>query len=121
MNAEEQFILNVGRPSSELARWFQVNKENQAAFITAWNPLGEQTSKSINSIAEKKLIAEIEARDLFYLAGESKDPSGLWPSEASLLVFGISLESAKALVTRYNQNGFVYIGNDSIPQLILLR
>jgi len=121
VNAEEQFILNVGRPCSELARWFQINNENQAAFITAWNPLGAQTSESINRIKEKKLIAEIEALDLSYFTGESQDPSGIWPSEPSLLVFGISLESAKALVKRYNQNGFVYIGNDSIPQLILLR
>lgn len=121
VNAKERFILNVGRPSSELVRWFQVNKENQAVFITAWNPFGEPVPESTNRIAEKKLIAEIKARDLSYLTGESKDPSGLWPSEPSLLVFGILLESAKALVKRYNQDGFVYVGNDSIPQLILLR
>lgn len=121
MNAVERFVLNVGRPSPELARWFQTNKEDHAAFITAWNPLGKTTSDTINRIAEQKLIAEIEARDLPYLEGESKDPLGVWPSEPSLLVFGISLESAKELVERFCQNGFIYVGGDATPQLILLR
>jgi len=121
VNGVERFVLNVGRPSPELARWFQTNKEDHAAFITAWNPLGKLTSDKTNRIAEQKLIVEIEARDLSYLKGEGKDPSGLWPSEPSLLVFGISLESAKELVERFRQDGFIYVGSDATPQLILLR
>jgi len=102
VNTVERFVLNVGRPSPELAQWFQTNKEDQAAFITAWNPSGKPTSDTTNRIAEQKLI-------------------GLWPSEPSLLVFGISLESAKALVKRFRQDGFIYVGGDVTPQLILLR
>jgi 5'-3' exonuclease len=113
--------LKVGRPSAELAEWFQTNNENQAAYITAWNPFGKKISDNENYIAEHKLITEIESRDLFYLRGESSDPSGSWPGEPSLLVLGISLESAKALVKRYHQDGFIYIGDDTKPQLILLR
>ncbi len=121
VNTVERFVLNVGRPSPELARWFQTNKEDQAAFITAWNPLGKSASDTTNRIAEQKLIADIEACGFPYLEGEGKDPSGLWPSEPSLLVFGISLESAKALVKRFRQDGFIYVGGDVTPQLILLR
>ena len=121
VHAVERFVLNVGRPSPELARWFQTNKEDHAAFITAWNPLGKLTSDKTNRITEQKLIVEIEARDLSYLKGEGKDPSGLWPSEPSLLVFGISLESTKELVERFRQDGFIYVGSDATPQLILLR
>jgi len=29
VNTVERFVLNVGRPSPELARWFQTHKENQ--------------------------------------------------------------------------------------------
>ena len=121
VNTVERFVLNVGRPSPELARWFQTNKEDHAAFITAWNPLGKLTSDTNNRIAEQKLIAEIEARNLIYLECESRDPSGVWPSEPSLLVFGISLQSAKVLVKRFRQDGFIYVGGDATPQLILLR
>jgi len=113
--------LKVGKPSAEVAEWFQTNNEDQAAYITAWNPFGEEISDDENYAAEQKLITEIESRDLSYLKGESIDPSGLWPSEPSLLVLGISLESAKALVKRYHQDGFIYIGDDTKPQLILLR
>ena len=121
VNAAEPFVLNVGQPSTELAEWFQTNNEDQAAYITAWNPFGEKISDEENHVAEQKLITEIESRDLSYLKGESSDPSGLWPSEPSLLVLGISLESAKVLVKRYRQDGFIYIGDDTKPQLILLR
>jgi len=113
--------LNVGKPSAELAAWFQTNNEDQAAYITAWNPFGEKISDDENHIAEQKLITEIESLDLSYLKGESSDSSGLWPSEPGLLVLGIPLESAKALVKRYHQDGFIYIGDDTKPQLILLR
>jgi len=113
--------LNIGKPSAELAECFQTNHHHQAAYITAWNPFGEKISDDENHVAEQKLITEIESRDLSYLKGESSDPSGLWPSEPSLLILGIPLKSAKELVKRYHQNGFIYIGNDAKPQLILLR
>jgi hypothetical protein len=120
VNISESFVLKVGESNAELVEWFQTN-DDQAAYITAWNPFGKKISDDENYIAEQKLIAEIESRDLFYLKGESIDPSGLWPNEPSLLVFGITLESAKELVKRYRQDGFIYIGNDAKPQLILLR
>ena len=120
VNISESFVLKVGESNSELVKWFQTN-DDQAAYITAWNPFGKKISDDENYIAEQKLIEEIESRDLFYLKGESIDPSGLWPNEPSLLVFGIALESAKELVKRYRQDGFIYIGNDAKPQLILLR
>jgi len=121
VNTAEPFVLNVGKPSAELAEWFQSNNESQAAYITAWNPFGKKASDDTNYIAEQKLITEIESRDLSYLKGESIDPSGQWPNEPSLLVLGISLESTKALVKRFSQDGFIYIGDDITPQLILLR
>ena len=112
--------MKVGESSAELVEWFQTN-DHQAAYITAWNPFGKRISDNENYVAEQKLIAEIESRNLFYLTGESIDPSGLWVNEPSLLVFGITLESTKELVKRYRQDGFIYIGNDAKPQLILLR
>ena len=112
--------MKVGKSSAELVKWFQTN-DDQAAYITAWNPFGRKISDNENYVAEQKLIAEIESRELFYLNGESIDPTGLWVNEPSLLVFGITLESAKELVKRYHQDGFLYIGNNAKPQLILLR
>lgn len=119
--AIEPFILNIGRASPELALCFKFNRTDRAAFITAWNPFGEPASDSENHTAQQKLLAEIKALGLPYLEGEGRDPSGLWPGEPSLLVFGISLAAARKLARKFRQNGFVYAASDATPRLILLR
>ena len=119
--AVEPFVLGIGRASPDLALWFKFNRTDRTAFITAWNPFGEPASDSENHAAQQKLLAEIKALGLPYLDGEGRDPSGLWPGEPSLLVFGISLEVAKKLARQFRQNGFVYAGSDATPRLILLR
>ena len=119
--AAEPFVLHIGRPSPELARCFKLNRTDSAAFITAWNPLGEPTPDSENHAAQQKLRAEIGALGLTCVEGEGRDPAGLWPGEPSLLVFGISLEAARKLAGQFRQNGFVYAGSDATPRLILLR
>ena len=80
--------MKVGESSTELAEWFQIN-DDQAAYITAWNHFGEKIPDNENYVAEQKLISEIESRELFYLKGKSIDPTGLWPNEPSLLIFGM--------------------------------
>lgn len=119
--AAEPFVLNIGRASPELALWFKLDRTDSAAFITAWNPFGEPTSDSENQAAQQKLLVEIKALGLPCLDGEGRDPTGPWPGEPSLLVFGISLEAAKKLARQFRQNGFVYAGGDATPRLILLR
>lgn len=115
------FDLRIDCPSPELARIFELNQRCCAAFITAWNPLSVLTSDAENHTAQKKLVAEIRSCGLQYLNGEGADPSEQWPREPSLLIFGLSLESAKDLARKFNQNGFVYAGSDATPHLVLLR
>ncbi len=120
VNAVESFVLKIGKPSVEIDRWFKAKNYDRAAYVTAWNPLGEKIPDYKNYAAEKKLILEIESCNLFYLKGKSIDPSGVWVDEPSVLIFGILLKSAKELAKRYRQNGFVYVDSDTKPQLILL-
>lgn len=117
----EPFALKIGQTSPELARWFKHKRTDSAAFITAWNPLGEPAPDAENRAAQKKLLARIKAEGMPYLDGEGRDPSGQWPGEPSLLVFGISLETARKLAGEFRQNGLVYAGSDTTPQLVLLR
>lgn len=116
--AAQPFILKIGIASPELMR---LNRTDSAMLITAWNPLSEPTPTPENLAAQQKLLAEIDSRGLRHLDAEGCDPSGRWPCEPSLLVFGISLEAAKKLAAQFRQNGFVYAGGDAIPRLILLR
>lgn len=119
--ADKPFVLKIGHASPELARWLKLKRTDRAAFITAWNPLGEPTPDAENHAAQHKLLARIKAEGMPYLDGEGRDPTGQWPGESSLLVFGISLEAARKLASEFRQNGIVYAGRDATPQLILLR
>lgn len=119
--ADKPFVLKIGQVSLELAQCFKLNQTDSAAFITAWNPLGEPTPDAENHATQQKLLARIKTESLPYLDGEGHDPSGQWPGEPSLLVFGISLEAARKLASEFRQNGIVYAGSDATPQLILLR
>ncbi len=118
--AADPFVLKIGEPSVEIAKWFKDKNYDRAAYITAWNPLGEKVPDYINQVSEKKLVLEVESRNLFYLRGDSIDPLGGWVDEPSILIFGILFGPAKKLAKRYRQNGFVYIDSDTKPQLILL-
>jgi len=119
--AAEPFVLKIGLVSVELQRWFELNRTNSAIFITAWNPLSIPTPAPKNHAAQQKLLDEVNFRGLRYLDGEGCDPSGRWPCEPSLLVFGMSLEAAKTLAKQFFQNGLVYAADDAMPRLILLR
>ena len=119
--AGEPFSLKIGCASAELSCLFELNQTRCAAFITAWNPSGVLTSGTENQAAQHALLAEIKSRNLHYLEGAGEDPSGRWPNEPGLLVFGISLTSATDLARQFHQNAFVYADSDATPQLVLLR
>ena len=55
---------------------------------------------------------------LNWASGSTRAMDGL---EESFLVYGLTLEAAKALGTRLEQNAFIWSGEDAVPQLILLR
>ncbi len=55
------------------------------------------------------------------IEGEGEGPDGAWPAEKSLFVFGVDLETARMLGVRYRQNAVVWVGEDAVPKLVLLR
>ena len=92
-----------------------------AAYVTAYNSQGKQTEHSINVRAKKGLLGDVRRTGLPYWEGFGEDPVGKWKSEPSLLVLGISLEDAESLGRKYGQNAIVWIEDDTVPQLVLLR
>jgi len=100
---------------------YKTHRSETCAFITACNPLGELLSAEQNSDLQKQLEEEIKFRGLAYIAGEGKHPVGDWPGEPSYHVFDLSLEAAKTLGRKFNQNAIVWCDLDAVPQLILLR
>ena len=114
-------VLEISEKNEELVALLKFHRSEVCAFVTAYNPFGEILSHEQNSDLQKRLEEEIQFRGLTYIAGEGKHPVGDWPGEPSYLVFDLSLEAAKTLGRKFNQNAIVWCGPDAVPQLILLR
>lgn len=119
--AEKSLTLKISIKSEALLAHYKDNRSESCAFVTACNPIGELLSDEQNSNLQKQLEEEIKFRGLTYIPGEGKHPVGDWPGESSFLIFDLSLESAKTLGKKFNQNAVVWCDKDAVPQLILLR
>jgi uncharacterized protein DUF3293 len=120
VHGEPGFTLRVGQASADLLSAHKRQKADCSAFLTACNPFSESVEDA-NAARRAALAKELSGQSLVFLPGVGQHPSNGWPGEDSFLVFGLTLEAAKVLGTRLEQNGFVWSGADAVPQLILLR
>jgi Protein of unknown function (DUF3293) len=119
--AESEFVLRVGNTNDSLTKLYKRYKTNSGAFITAFNPFSKGIGEEANIARQAELEKELSLRDLAFFKGIGKHPSGEWIAEPSYFVLGLSLEAAKALGKKYDQNAIVWCGSDAIPELVLLR
>ncbi len=121
VRGEAPFVLQIGQVSPDLLSLYRRHNVDCAAFLTGWNPFSREVSEAENRDRQKALAAELTRRSLAFLEGIGQHPSNNWPGEESLLVLGLSLEAAKTLGERFEQNAIVWCGADGVPQLIVLR
>ena len=114
------FTLRIGEASEPLAKLLRQHETNCAAFITACNPFSRKLDEATNAARQAKLAQELAQRGLGFVTGEGKHPCDDW-AEPSFLAMGLSLEEAKELGRRYDQNAVVWCGSDTVPKLVLLR
>ena len=119
--AEAGFTLRVGLASAELLSAHKRHKTQCSAFLTACNPFSQAFDATTNAERQAALAKELKQRSLTFESGIGQHPGNGWPGEDSFLVYGLTLEAAKALGTRLEQNAFIWSGADAVPQLILLR
>jgi len=119
--ADRPFVIRIDEPCAELLALYKASKLACAAFLTAYNPFSQTVSEVENTERQAELAKELRRRSLTFLEGIGEHPSGDWPGEASFLVLGLSLEAAKSLGQRYEQNAIVWCGADAVPKLVLLR
>jgi hypothetical protein len=117
----EPVNLRVGVQSPTLARIHKEYNVSCSAFITPCNPFSQLLSDDENHARCMALAHELDEEGYSYLEGIGQHSSNGWIGEKSYLVFGLTLDDAKALGTRLEQNAIVWSGADAIPQLILLR
>ena len=113
--------LLIGEANPQLLEAHKQQHTNSSAFITAWNPEGQVLSGEENAERHQRLLHELANRSLKFIEGIGQHPSNDWPGETSVLVFGLTLDAAKILGAKHQQNAIVWSGADAIPQLILLR
>lgn len=117
----QPFTFHIGKVSHDLSQEHKRHRVECSALLTACNPLGQQFSEDTNRTRQRALVKELNIRSLSFLSGIGQHPTGLWRAEPSYLVFGLTLEAAKTLGARFEQNAIVWTGPDAVPQLILLR
>jgi hypothetical protein len=117
----EGFTLEVGRKQPALVGLMRRRGADSAAFITAWNPFGEQLSPTENAYRNQRLREELTRRSLGFIEGAGEGVDGDWPREESYLVIGLDLSAAKRLGDTFEQNALVWTGADGVPKLVLLR
>lgn len=118
---ESQFVLRAGIPNESLAKLYKRLKTNCGVFLTAFNPFSDDVGVAANTVRQVELEKELNRRNLTFFDGIGKHPSGEWAAEPSYFALGLSLEAAKALGKKYDQNAVIWCGSDAIPELILLR
>ena len=115
------FVIRVSERCPELAAAHKRHRVDCSAFITACNPLSQALDDLANAERHAALGRELRQRSLAFVEGVGQHTSNQWPGEISFLVLGLTLEAAKTLGSRWEQNAIIWIGGDAVPQLILLR
>jgi hypothetical protein len=120
-HTSRDIVLNIGQRSETLAALFVTHGVECGAFLTAFNPRGTAQPDAANEAAHLQLAELLRARGLTSLEGSGSEPGTDWPAERSWFAFGLALEPARAIGTRFDQDAIVWVGADATPQLILLR
>lgn len=121
ISSRSRLTLVVDQQSHALIDLHRDHDVDCSAFITACNPYSAELSAERNAERQAELARELQQLGLTFAEGVGQHPSNHWPGEPSFLVFGLSLEAAKALGESYEQNAIVWSGADGVPRLILLR
>ncbi len=121
VHAQPAFVLRIGERSRALAALYARRGADCAAYLSACNPRGDLADMEWNARATRRLRRALERLGYAWVPGCGRDPAGVWPGEASVLVPGMGLAEATAIARRFAQNAVVWSAADARPQLVLLR
>jgi hypothetical protein len=116
----QQFVLKIDIYSASLRDLHTEFHVTSSAFITAYNPRSKIYSQAQNVIWQDQLEKDLRSAGFIIINGIGHDPDKQWPGEPAFLVIGISLNDARALGQKYEQNAIVYSQQDAIPKLEFL-
>ena len=117
----QPIVLTVGNHSAPLAALFADRRVVCGAFITAFNPRGTLQADAANDLAHDHLADALANHVVEIIEGADSDDSSDWPAESSWFAPGLSLDAARAIGIRFDQDAIVWADHDAVPQLVLLR
>ena len=118
---DHDIVLNINERSESLASLFAAKGVNCGAFLTAYNHQGTIQSDEANAKGHAELASKLQELGVKAIEGYGSEDGNKWPAERSYFALGLALEHAKAIGTNFDQDAIVWVGPDSVPQLILLR
>jgi hypothetical protein len=114
-------VLRIGKACPELGPLFAANDADCAGFLTAYNPRGTQQSDLKNEASHRLLHAQLSALGLTLIEGSGSEPGTNWPAERSYFALGLTRDAASDFGRAFDQDAIVWVGDDLVPQLVLLR
>ena len=114
-------VLRIGKACQELGPLFAAHKVDCAGFLTAYNPRGTQRNDLKNEASHHMLHAQLSALSLTLIEGSGSEPGTDWPAERSYFALGLTRDAASDFGRAFDQDAIVWVGDDLVPQLILLR
>ena len=114
-------VLNVGKYSDRVMELFAVNGVSCGAFLTAYNPQGKQQSDEDNARAHQELARWLEKLGVVAMEGSGREEGTEWPTERSYFGLGLGREMAKEMGGYFDQDAIVWVGEDGVAELVLLR
>jgi hypothetical protein len=120
---DNRLLLQIGEPALGLSRLAPAagggyGPEEPWAYLTAWNPGSEVRMEFMNRQKQEDLELFLRGAGYSLLPGVAHDPSGQWPDEEGVLVFGLGWEKALMLGRRFHQNALLAGLGEEIVQLL---
>jgi hypothetical protein len=110
--------IRIGQIDEHLDRMLEERKVEEWAFITVYNPRSVVLTDYENSMRHQELISNVSSFTCFEGYGVGEDPT--WIPERSLLILGLSRESAIELGLKYVQNAIVVGRKGSVAEIVVL-
>jgi hypothetical protein len=114
----ESFLLQCGAANPDLEALHDAHGVTSSMFMTAHNPGGAQANAIDNMYHQSSLFGDLSDRGLVWMDAASVTDGGLGLAEPSLLIMGVSIETAYRLANQYGQHAFVYAARDAIPHVV---
>lgn len=100
-------LIRVGEPNANLDELLRGHGVNAWAFVTAYNPFGQQTSDADNDRRHAELCGELAKLGIKFLLGCGESVEKDWPPERSVLALGLDKEASIELGRKFEQLAIV--------------